>query len=416
MAAGQGSEISKANILPGPEGPIAARVLAKNKEKREAMKEALGIAGVDVDLAIADAVDMADLLETMKGGKRRVRGGGITEDIKRQLASLSNKIAEGLQRRLGGFQRDFVVVRDATSAVGGEIVEAAGMMGRYTTLGVYTGILALTAAGAQYIPGPTWGQVFNVAVESASNIGSAASSGAVAVVSNPILTLAAATAIMKWRARNQPEGAISVAELMKRDAAAVGGAIQKRLVASASPPATLREIANRVRSQPGPAGQGAREMRARALSSGAPSAEMGVEDGTMALVPARQRDPGAPIRRLSGVMASPGSFAAAAAAQQTAARSGLSSSFGSADLPPVGMDEEGSSSSSSSSSAAPAPAPAPAPSSSSSGYNTRGKKKKEGGATCGGRRRPLSAPTRRVKRSSSSSKKGYTRRQRALRS
>jgi len=202
-------------------------------------------------------------------------------------------------------------------------------LGRFSTLGVYTGILALAAAGAQYIPSPTWGQVFQIALESTANLGSAAASGASAVVSSPLLTLATATAIMKWRARNQPKGAISVAELMKRDARALGGAIQRRLEARASPPATLREIATRLRSQQGPAGQGASEMRAIALSSGAPSAEMGVEDGTVALVPASERDIGEPIRRLSGVFMSPGSVAASIAQQQPAARSGLATSFGS---------------------------------------------------------------------------------------
>ena len=114
MAAGQGSTKTVAEYSGAT---IPQRVLAKNQAKRDAMKEALEIAAkedtADVDLAIADAVDMADLLETMKGGKRRVRGGGITDDIKRHLTSLSNKIAEGLQQRLGGFRRDYGNVRYA---------------------------------------------------------------------------------------------------------------------------------------------------------------------------------------------------------------------------------------------------------------------------------------------------------------
>lgn len=383
MAAGYGPGKPKLSAEYDAE-TIAKRVLAKNTEIRKLLADELDIEEVkgsdtDVDVALADAADAA--LGSSSGGKRRIRGGGLKENVQDALKAIGNIPRRTLDRIRGDIDR----LNSITQAAGGALADAAGAMGRLSTFGLYSGVLVGAASALQYVPSPSWTQVVESLGNIATNVGAATVTAGQAAITNPTVALAVATLIMKYRAQ---AAGISVRELIRQDASALRNAVAARTTG----PGALGSVARRV---------GREAAGTVFIAPGQQSTDMALEEGQDASL---------------RTTIAPGSATARRA--PSAALSGIASPFGVYGGPPAGtgtraaheaaraaaMEEDNEKETSSSSS------------SSSSGYGLRSKNKKEGGATCGGRRRPLSAPTRRGKRSSSSSKKGYTRRQRALRS
>lgn len=374
MAAGQGSmdldrsEIGLHNIVPGssatfPGKSIGSRVSMRHKDLREAVEDVLGIKSADstIESAIEDAVIAAGFGDVpdkdLAGGRRRRLKGGsrIGDEVKRIARAFVQRFNTAVSRT----ESDAIAAARGFEAAGSEIADSAARIGRFSTIGAVAGLAAtvMIPGAAKYIPSPTWGQLGasvasffkTVLVDVPVAVGSAA-------VQNPVIALALATALMKVRATRQ---GISVSQLMQNDAAAIAGAVQGHLAARYGPPATLREIAQRVQR---PAGEGAAAMSAAATSSGAPAI------GSTGVVPARRRS-GSAAELLGRIPPQPAPASLQAFLDQERRRNAV-----------ITMTED-----------------------------------QQGGSTSGGRRRPLSLPTRRVRRSSFASKKRYTRRQRALR-
>jgi hypothetical protein len=480
MAAGQGtvpfftpgrSDVGEQNILEGQADLSVVEVVRARQAfhhvlttyiKKDNSEEDSAIVNDAINDAIEASLNSPPLSSetamSTEGGKRYKGGAGVRDELNR----LTDTFITRIRRRLRTAESDAAASIRVANTIGEELIDAAAIVGRVSTFGAVASIATyyLIPGAAEYIPSPEWSQI------GASILGLIKTlvvdlpvAVADAAVNNPVIALAMATAIMKYRASQQR---ISLGDLIKNDA--------KRLIVEPAKEG-YRRARNAIRRATAPSATlagVARTLRYQASRQVYPG--MGLQSGSVAEVdalPTGEAGPVLPVLRelrVVGAYSPTGQVKSAREAlrpilypggvygteragaitrkahkeilEQVAREAAQAEAAAAAALSP-----SSSSSSSSSSSAAAAAAgqgsnaaaagqsapaamaqeeeesppsnAAGAPSSSSSGpYNLR---PRNGGATCGGRRRPLFAPTRKVRRSSSSLKKRYTRRRRALR-
>jgi hypothetical protein len=194
-----------------------------------------------IDDAVAEAIDAAGFEslspDELKGG-RRIRGGGkASEAFSKMVTSIQEKTGDLMQK----IDTDTGRAIQALTSGGEELANASSAIGRGTTLATFTAMIAAALPTiATYVPSPSWTQVGTVVVAFTKNVMVDIPKGvALGAAQNPVVALAIATALMKWRAETAGK---TVRELLVEDATMLRDAIARRTTG----PGALREVARNV--------------------------------------------------------------------------------------------------------------------------------------------------------------------------
>jgi hypothetical protein len=207
------------------EGRRSARIAALRPKIQELLGIESGKTSKLEELTIENAAEVAGVgviedrfLEKKDGGRKRpLRGGGLLGD---KLKEITNDIVTRAQKALERTEKDAVAALAFLQSGGNELANASAKLGRLSVMAAAAGAgVAIIEGAVKYTPGPTWTQLgggalafINMVVKDLPiAVGTAA-------VTNPVVALALATALMKLRAQYSNR---TVKQVLESDASVI---------------------------------------------------------------------------------------------------------------------------------------------------------------------------------------------------